>query len=101
MACLGFVQSPLHCHCCSRDVITGKYLYVFLLSVPDTSPYVHECDELASAYIFLWKASKIKGSTSDFFEIFTPDLQNWSIVSATCTILTNLLSTGLIAGRIW
>ncbi|KAK7440809.1 hypothetical protein VKT23_016887 [Stygiomarasmius scandens] len=55
----------------------------------------------SSAYIFLWKASKIKGSTSDFFEIFTPDLQNWSIVSATCTILTNLLSTGLIAGRIW
>ncbi|KAF5366131.1 hypothetical protein D9757_010960 [Collybiopsis confluens] len=56
----------------------------------------------ASGYLVVWSMYQANNSTSsDFGDLFGPSVEKWAILLAVCIILTNIICTGMIAGRIW
>ncbi|KAJ3774689.1 hypothetical protein FB446DRAFT_727879 [Lentinula raphanica] len=55
-----------------------------------------------SGYLVLWSMHSVDSSaSSDFGDLFGPAVERWAILLAVCIILTNIICTGMIAGRIW
>ncbi|KIK59371.1 hypothetical protein GYMLUDRAFT_44722 [Collybiopsis luxurians FD-317 M1] len=62
------------------------------------------CLVLASAtssYIYVYEVSKINSTQAKFSDVFARHTEVVSVIFASCIVATNLLCTGLIAGRIW
>ncbi|KIK51597.1 hypothetical protein GYMLUDRAFT_265729 [Collybiopsis luxurians FD-317 M1] len=55
----------------------------------------------ALAYDFVYEISKINSPEANYSDVFARKSEVVGIVYGICTVVTNLLCTGLIAGRIW
>ncbi|KAJ4490052.1 hypothetical protein J3R30DRAFT_3693515 [Lentinula aciculospora] len=55
-----------------------------------------------SGYLVCWSMNAVDSSASaDFGDLFGPAVEKWAILLAICIMLTNIICTGMIAGRIW
>ncbi|KIK68407.1 hypothetical protein GYMLUDRAFT_35821 [Collybiopsis luxurians FD-317 M1] len=55
-----------------------------------------------SGYLVVWSMNQAnKSASSNFGDLFGPEVEKWAILLAVCIILTNIICTGMIAGRIW
>ncbi|KAJ3746625.1 hypothetical protein DFH05DRAFT_1486033 [Lentinula detonsa] len=77
-------------------ILWGQRLYVVIL------PIILVILSTTSGYLVCWSMNTVDSSTSsDFGDLFGPTVEKWAILLAVCIILTNLICTGMIAGRIW
>ncbi|KAJ3999043.1 hypothetical protein F5050DRAFT_1710038 [Lentinula boryana] len=51
--------------------------------------------------ILTFQLQDISSTSSNFGDLFGPTVEKWAILLAVCIVLTNLMCTGMIAGRIW
>ncbi|KAH7869478.1 uncharacterized protein C8R40DRAFT_733910 [Lentinula edodes] len=77
-------------------ILWNHSLYVVIL------PIILVIVSTTSGYLVCWSMNAVDSSaSSDFGDLFGPAVEKWAILLAICVMLTNIICTGMIAGRIW
>ncbi|GAV99596.1 cop9 signalosome complex subunit 1 [Lentinula edodes] len=77
-------------------ILWNHSLYVVIV------PIILVIVSTTSGYLVCWSMNAVDSSaSSDFGDLFGPAVEKWAILLAICVMLTNIICTGMIAGRIW
>ncbi|KAE9405599.1 hypothetical protein BT96DRAFT_330319 [Gymnopus androsaceus JB14] len=77
-------------------ILWNKRLHVVII------PIILVIISTTSGYLVCWSMTLVDStSSSDFGNLFGPAVEKWAILLAVCIVLTNIICTGMIAGRIW